>query len=102
MLGFAVSPAGSDGGRSRRAVVALTAAWLLSLGALLWLPSALILALFGTLLAGWELLQPFSLPLFLALWESRDRWRPFSSAGAGEVPQRLGQSLAFWATFSPG
>ena len=62
----------------------------------------LILAVFGTLLAGWQWLQPFSLPLFLALWGlAVIGLNVLLTPRAGELPQWLGQSLAPWATFSP-
>jgi len=62
----------------RREATAVVVGGLLSLsllhGCYRWrsplVAQALILALFGTLLAGWELLQPFSLPLSWRCGES--------------------------------
>ena len=62
----------------------------------------LVLTVFGTLLAGWELLQLFSLPLFLALWGIGVTGSTvLLPPSAGELPQLLWRSLALWATFSP-
>ncbi|MFO1431226.1 MAG: hypothetical protein U1F76_13970 [Candidatus Competibacteraceae bacterium] len=62
----------------------------------------LVLAVFGTLLAGWEWRQPVSLPLFLALWGlALIGSIVLLAPRKAELPQWFGQSLVPWASFSP-